>query len=64
VQRIFRALGLAAILSLAVPAIASAAPTEDLGNEKVTEAMFILIIVIIALLAIAVGFEQRGGKGH
>lgn len=62
-QRILRALGLAAVISLVVPAIAAAAPAEDLGNEKVTEAMFILIFVIIALLAIAVGLEQRG-KGH
>jgi hypothetical protein len=63
VQRILRALGLVAVISLVVPAIAAAAPTEDLGNEKVTEVMFILIFVIIALLAIVVGLEQRG-KGH
>ena len=56
-------MGLAAVISLVVPAIAAAAPTEDLGNEKVTEVMFILIFVIIALLAIVVGLEQRG-KGH
>jgi hypothetical protein len=59
-----RALGLAALLSLVVPAVAAAAETKDLGNEKVTEAMFILIIVLIALLALAVGWEQRGGGGH
>ena len=58
-----RALGLAALVSLAVPAVAGAAQTTDLGNEKVTEAMFILIIALIVLLALAVAWEQRGG-GH
>jgi hypothetical protein len=59
-----RALGLAAVVSLVVPAVAAAAEQKDLGNEKVTEAMFILIIAIIVLLAIAVGWEQRGGGKH
>lgn len=59
-----RALGLAALLSLAVPAIASAAETTDLGKERVTEAMFILIIALVVLLALAVAWEQRGGGGH
>jgi hypothetical protein len=59
-----RSLGLAAVLSLVVPALAGAADeTTDLGDEKVTQAMFVLIFVLILLLAIAVAFEQRG-KGH
>jgi len=58
-----RSLGLAAALSLVVPAVAGAAETTDLGDEKVTQAMFVLIFVLIVLLGIAVAFEQRG-KGH
>jgi hypothetical protein len=58
-----RALGLAAFLSLAVPAVAGAAETKDLGNEQVTKAMFILIAALIIILALAVAWEQRG-KGH
>jgi hypothetical protein len=59
-----RSLAAAAVLSLAVPAVAGAATTTDLGNEKVTEAMFILIFALIAILAIAVAWEQRGGGDH
>lgn len=62
VQRILRSLGLAALLSLVVPAVAAAAETENLGEEKVTQAMFVLIFAIIAVLAIAVAFEQRGKR--
>jgi hypothetical protein len=58
-----RSLGFAAILSLVVPAVAGAAEKTDLGEEKVTQAMFVLIIVLVLLLGIAVAFEQRG-KGH
>jgi hypothetical protein len=64
VQRILRALGLAALLSLAVPAVAGAAETTDLGKENVTAAMFILIIALIVILALAVAWEQRGGGRH
>ena len=63
VQRMLRSFGLAAVLSLVVPAIAGAAEKTDLGEEKVTQAMFVLIFVLILLLGIAVAVEQRG-KGH
>ncbi len=53
-----RSLGLGALLTLLVPAAALAAEAE-LGEEKVTHAMFVLIIALIAILAIAVAFEQR-----
>jgi hypothetical protein len=59
-----RALGLAAVLSLALPMAAGAAAQKDLGNEQVTKAMFILIFALIAILAIAVAWEQRGGGRH
>jgi hypothetical protein len=57
-----RSLGLASLLSLLVPAVASAAGTTNLGNEKVTQAMFVLIIALVVILAIAVAIEQR--KDH
>jgi hypothetical protein len=62
VNRILRSLGLAAFLSLLVPAVAGAAETTNLGQEKVTQAMFVLIFVLIVILAIAVALEQR--KNH
>jgi hypothetical protein len=43
---------------------AGAAAQKDLGNEQVTKAMFILIFALIAILAIAVAWEQRGGGRH
>jgi hypothetical protein len=57
-----RSLGLASLLSLLVPAVAGAAETTDLGKEKVTQAMFVLIFALIVILAIAVAIEQR--KDH
>ena len=54
-----RSLGLAAFLSLLVPAVAGAAEKTDLGEEKVTQAMFVLIFALIVILAIAVAVEQR-----
>jgi hypothetical protein len=59
-----RSLGFAALLSLLVPTVAGAAEATDLGEEKVTQAMFVLIIALVVILAIAVAFEQRKGKGH
>jgi hypothetical protein len=65
VNRLLRSLGLASLLSLLVPTVASAAEAVDLGEEKVTQAMFILIIALVVILALAVAFEQRkSGKGH
>jgi hypothetical protein len=65
VNRLLRSLGLASILSLLVPTVASAAEAVDLGEEKVTQAMFILIIALVIILALAVAFEQRKqGKDH
>ena len=64
-NRLLRSLGLASILSLLVPTVASAAEAVDLGEEKVTQAMFILIIALVIILALAVAFEQRKqGKDH
>ncbi len=64
-NRLLRSLGLASLLSLLVPAVASAAEAVDLGEEKVTQAMFILIIALVIILALAVAFEQRKqGKDH
>ena len=57
-----RSLGLAAFLSLLVPAVAGAAEKTDLGEEKVTQAMFVLIFALIIILGIAVAVEQR--KDH
>ena len=59
-----RSLGLASFLSLLVPAVAGAAEKTKLGDEKVTQAMFVLIIALILILALAVALEQRKGKGH
>ncbi len=60
-----RSLGAAALLSLAVPAVAGAAEATELGEEKVTQAMFVLIIALVIILALAVAFEQRKqGKDH
>jgi hypothetical protein len=59
-----RSLGLASLLSLLVPAVASAAEATNLGEEKVTQAMFILIAVLVLLLALAVALEQRKWKDH
>jgi len=65
VNRLLRSLGLASLLSLLVPTVASAAEAVDLGEEKVTQAMFILIIALVLILALAVAFEQRKqGKDH
>jgi hypothetical protein len=47
-----------------VPAVAGAAEKTKLGEEKVTQAMFVLIIALVVILALAVAFEQRKGKGH
>ena len=64
-NRLLRSLGLASLLSLLVPTVAGAAEAIDLGEEKVTQAMFILIIALVLILAIAVAFEQRKqGKDH
>ena len=64
-NRLLRSLGLASLLSLLVPTVASAAEAVDLGEEKVTQAMFILIIALVLILALAVAFEQRKqGKDH
>ncbi len=57
-----RSLGLASFLSLLVPAVAGAAEKANLGEEKVTQAMFVLIIALIVILGIAVALEQR--KNH
>jgi hypothetical protein len=54
-----RPVGLAALLTLVLPSVAMAAEEAKLGEEKVTQAMFVLIIALIAVLAIAVAFEQR-----
>lgn len=59
-----RSLGLASLLSLLVPTVAGAAGEANLGEEKVTQAMFVLIIALVVILALAVAFEQRKGKGH
>ena len=58
-NRLLRSLGLASLLSLLVPTVASAAEPIDLGEEKVTQAMFILIIALVLILALAVALEQR-----
>ena len=64
-NRLLRSLGLASILSLLVPNVASSAEAVDLGEEKVTQAMFILIIALVLILALAVALEQRKqGKDH
>ncbi len=64
-NRLLRSLALASILSLLVPAVAGAAEATKLGEEKVTQAMFVLIIALVVILAVAVAFEQRKhGKDH
>ena len=64
-NRLLRSLGLASLLSLLVPTVAGAAEATDLGEEKVTQAMFILIIALVLILGLAVAFEQRKqGKDH
>ncbi len=51
------------VASLALPSAALAAAEKKVGgNEKVTQAMFVLIFVLIVILAIAVALEQR--KNH
>ena len=57
-----RSLGIASLLSLLAPAVAGAAEKTDLGEEKVTQAMFVLIFALIIILGIAVALEQR--KDH
>jgi hypothetical protein len=64
VNRLLRSLGIASLLSLLVPTVAGAAEKTNLGEEKVTQAMFVLIIALVVILALAVAFEQRKGKGH
>jgi hypothetical protein len=59
-----RSLGLASLLSLLVPSVAGAAEAAKLGEEKVTQAMFVLIIALVLLLALAVALEQRKWKDH
>ena len=54
-----RSLGIASLLSLLAPAVAGAAEPTDLGEEKVTQAMFVLIFALIIILGIAVALEQR-----
>jgi hypothetical protein len=54
-----RSLGIASLLSLLAPAVAGAAEKTNLGEEKVTQAMFALIFALIIILGIAVAFEQR-----
>ena len=54
-----RSLGLASFLSLLAPAVAAAAEKTALGEEKVTQAMFVLIFALIIILGIAVALEQR-----
>lgn len=64
-NRLLRSLALASLLSLLVPTVAGAAEATKLGEEKVTQAMFVLIIALIVILAVAVAFEQRKqGKDH
>lgn len=57
-----RSLGIASLLTLLAPAVAGAAEKTDLGEEKVTQAMFVLIFALIIILGIAVAVEQR--KNH
>lgn len=57
-----RSLGIASLLTLLAPAVAGAAEKTDLGEEKVTQAMFVLIFALIIILGIAVAVEQR--KDH
>ncbi|MDX6376860.1 MAG: hypothetical protein QOE98_1163 [Gaiellaceae bacterium] len=59
-----RSLGLASLVSLLVPSVAGAAEATKLGEEKVTQAMFVLIIALVLLLALAVALEQRKWKDH
>ena len=54
-----RSLGIASLLSLLAPAVAGAAEKTNLGEEKVTQAMFVLIFALIIILGIAVAVEQR-----
>jgi hypothetical protein len=50
---------------LVTPSLASAAADANApAKEQVTLAMFILIFALIALLAIAVAFENRKGSKH
>ena len=57
-----RALGAALIALLIAPAAASAAEAEKIGaNEKVTQAMFVLIFALIAILAIVAIWEAKRG---
>ena len=59
-----RALSAALIALLAAPAVAAAAETKKVGaDEKVTQAMFVLIFSLIAILAIIAIWEARRG-GH
>lgn len=66
VMTTLRALGAATIALLAVPAASFAAEEKkQIGkDEQVTLAMFVLIIALVVILAIAVALENRKGSKH
>jgi hypothetical protein len=59
---VLRPLTLAIAGLLAAPALALAANEGSTGGDHVTEAMFVLIIAAIALLAIVAALEARRSK--
>ncbi len=60
VKTVLRSLPLALIGLLLVPVLAFGAEEPKIGqDEKVTQAMFVLIAVVVLLLGIAVWFESR-----